>query len=182
MKKTFIAIAVLFPFLTGTLYADYPSSCKTSEIAYHEIVSKNSGKCLDIAGHNRDSNANLQQYSCHGQNNQLFRIRNMGYEGNTVAYRVIPIHSGICLDVAGSSKKNNANIQQYPCHGGDNQLWKFVKSGGDYYNLVSVHSGMCLDVAGSSKKNNANIQQYRCHNGNNQKWKISNTICVEAIP
>ena len=33
-------------------------------------------------------------------------------------------HSGQCLDVKGKSTSEKANVQQWPCNGEDNQLWK----------------------------------------------------------
>jgi len=39
-------------------------------------------------------------------------------------YRLTAKHSGRCLDVAGVSTSNGANVQQWECHGGDNQKWK----------------------------------------------------------
>ena len=33
-------------------------------------------------------------------------------------------HSGKCLDAAASSTADAANVQQWSCHGGNNQRWK----------------------------------------------------------
>ncbi|MCX9073109.1 MAG: RICIN domain-containing protein [Candidatus Methanoperedens sp.] len=43
-------------------------------------------------------------------------------------YAIIAKHSGKCLDVAGESQEPGANVQQWDCHGGNNQLWKLVIS------------------------------------------------------
>lgn len=42
-------------------------------------------------------------------------------------------HSGKCLDVSGVGRNNGDNIQQRDCTGGDNQKWRFVPKGGEYF-------------------------------------------------
>ena len=81
-------------------------------------------------------------------------------------------HSGRCMDVSGGGTGNGSNIQQWECHGGDNQSWKLIPLGGDYYRIQVKHSGRCMDVSGGGTGNGPNIQQWECHNGDNQKWKL----------
>jgi hypothetical protein len=83
-------------------------------------------------------------------------------------------HSGKCLDVSGAGRNNGDNIQQWDCNGGDNQKWRFVPKGGEYYSLVALHSGRCVDVAGVGKNNGDNVQQWECNIGDNQIWKVAN--------
>lgn len=87
------------------------------------IRSEHDFKCLDGAGWSKSPGANVQQYECHGGENQVFEILPV-YSGIWLrGYWIKSKHSGMCLDAAGWSKENGANIQLYPCHGGDNQLW-----------------------------------------------------------
>jgi endoglucanase len=79
-------------------------------------------------------------------------------------------HSSLCLDVASESTADGGNIQQWSCHGGDNQQWELQSVGSGYYQIVSRHSGLCLDVASWSTADGGNIQQWSCHGGNNQQW------------
>lgn len=81
-------------------------------------------------------------------------------------------HSGKCLDVAGASQANSANIIQYDCHGGPNQQWRLIPQGQGYYTITAQHSGKCLDVAGASQANGSHIIQYDCHRGFNQQWRL----------
>ncbi len=81
-------------------------------------------------------------------------------------------HSGKCLDVSGVGRNNGDNIQQWDCNGGDNQKWRFVPKGGEYFSLVALHSGRCVDVAGVGRNNGDNVHQWECHGGDNQIWKI----------
>lgn len=39
------------------------------------IVSKNSGKCLDVAGVDKNNGANVQQWDCHSGDNQRWQLR-----------------------------------------------------------------------------------------------------------
>jgi hypothetical protein len=81
-------------------------------------------------------------------------------------------HTGKCLDVAGVGRNNGDNIHQWDCNGGDNQKWRFVPKGGEYFSLVALHSGRCADVAGVGRNNGDNVQQWDCNGGDNQIWRV----------
>jgi len=95
---------------------------KTPKGDFFKIVSKNSHKCLDIKRASTDDGANVQQYSCNGNDNQLFIL-----QAQNNAYKIVAKHSGKCLDVKRGSTDDGANVQQYSCHGNDNQLWFLQK-------------------------------------------------------
>ncbi|MBK8972122.1 MAG: RICIN domain-containing protein [Hahellaceae bacterium] len=84
------------------------------------------------------------------------------------AYIIKARHSGKCLDVAGGSKSNGAEIIQWSCHKGDNQRFRVYDAGGGYWQIQAKHSGMCLDVWGASTASGAQVRQGNCHSGNNQ--------------
>ena len=132
------------------------------------IVSKNSGKCLDVAGAGTHDGANVQQYDCHSGANQLWTLTDKG----NGYYLITAKNSGKCLDVAGVATHNGANVQQYDCHSGPNQLWTLTDKGNGYYLITAKNSGKCLDVAGVATHSGANVQQYDCHSGANQLWKL----------
>jgi hypothetical protein len=133
------------------------------------IVSKNSGKCLDVAGAGTHDGANVQQYDCHSGANQLWTLTDKG----NGYYLITAKNSGKCLDVAGVATHNGANVQQYDCHSGPNQLWTLTDKGNGYYLITAKNSGKCLDVAGVATHNGANVQQYDCHSGPNQLWTLT---------
>lgn len=87
-------------------------------------------------------------------------------------HRLKARHSGRCLDVAGVGTHNGANVQQWQCHDGDNQKWRFIPKGGNSYTIVALHSGRCLDVASPGRGNGDNVQQWDCHGGDNQLWNV----------
>ena len=69
------------------------------------------------------------------------------------------------------SQDNGANVIQWTCHGGPNQLWRLDRIG-DAYRIVAKHSGKVLDVAGASPSNGANVQQWQYGGGPNQLWRL----------
>jgi hypothetical protein len=81
---------------------------------YFELVSRHSGKCLDVTGASIGNGALVQQWGCLGstQANQqvsLFPVGTSGY------YRLVFRHSGKCLDVTDASTANGARLQQWEC-------------------------------------------------------------------
>ncbi|MDH4390826.1 MAG: RICIN domain-containing protein, partial [Aquabacterium sp.] len=76
-------------------------------------------------------------------------------------------HSGKCLDVAGISQIDGANVYQWNCTGGANQQWIQIDTVGGFL-LKARHSGKCLTVAGISQLSGANINQFTCIGGSNQ--------------
>ena len=153
------------------------------------VVSRHSGKCLDVANAALLGGANVQQYACSGsvpgyvgyydeKPNQQW-ILNPSYPELGSTFSLISLNSGLCLDVAAGSREDGANVQQYACQrlGRDqHQQWRFtyvstttptVDSG---YELRNVNSGKCLDVAEASLVDGGNVQQFTCHGGRNQWW------------
>jgi hypothetical protein len=95
--------------------------------------------------------------------------------GQAHAYGLLTLtarHSGKCADVVSGSTADGAEVAQYPCNGGTNQLWGLRDLGNGYVQLVAHHSGKCLDVAGSSTADGARVLQWTCHSGTNQQWQL----------
>jgi uncharacterized repeat protein (TIGR03803 family) len=133
-----------------------------------EIVSRNSGKCLDVYGASTDAGAQAIQWTCHGGANQQWRLEPAG--GG--AYRIIARHSGQALDVYGASLDDVAPIIQWPVHGGDNQAWTLEPASDGYVRIVARHSGKAMDVEGASTGDGARVIQYTPHDGANQQWLL----------
>ncbi|HWO59860.1 MAG TPA: ricin-type beta-trefoil lectin domain protein [Umezawaea sp.] len=76
-------------------------------------------------------------------------------------------HSGQCLDNADLSTADGNRQQQFPCEGGDQQLWNFQPVAGvaGTYTVVNQQSGKCLDVAGASTADGAAVVQQSCAGG-----------------
>jgi uncharacterized repeat protein (TIGR03803 family) len=135
---------------------------------YFEIVSRNSGKCLDVFGASTDAGASAIQWICHGGPNQQWRLEPAG--GG--AFRIIARHSGQALDVFGASVDDVAPIIQWPVHGGDNQVWTLEPASDGYVRIVARHSGKAMDVEFASPDDGARVIQYTPHGGANQQWLL----------
>lgn len=83
-------------------------------------------------------------------------------------------HSQQCLDNTDLSTADGNQQQQYPCEGGDQQLWnlKPVPGVADAYTVVNQLSGKCLDVSAWSTADGAAVQQWACHGGTNQQFTL----------
>lgn len=86
-------------------------------------------------------------------------------------YRLVNRATGRCVDVAGPSTADGANIHQWACHTGSSQQWAMEPTDSGYYQFVSRYSGKVLDVAGPSTADGANIQQWTSFNAANQQFK-----------
>ena len=143
---------------------------------FFEIVSRNSGKCLDVFGASTDAGAQAIQWICHGGANQQWRLEPAG--GGAV--RIIARHSGLALDVFGASLDDVAPIIQWPVHGGDNQAWTLEPAGDGYVRLVVRHSGKAMDVEFASTDDGARMIQYTPHSGANQQWLLRQVMPIAA--
>jgi hypothetical protein len=135
---------------------------------YYEIVSRNSGKCLDVFGASLDDAAAVIQWTCTGGPNQQWRLERTA----SGAYRLIARHSGKALDVYGALVDDLAPAIQFPTNNGDNQLWTLQPASDGYVSIVARHSGKPLDVAGASVEDGAAVIQYTAHGGANQQWLL----------
>ncbi|KOV83177.1 beta-xylosidase [Nocardia sp. NRRL S-836] len=74
-------------------------------------------------------------------------------------------HSQQCLDNTNLSPADGNQQQQFPCEGGDQQLWNFTPVTGvaDTYTVTNRQSGKCLDV--SSTADGAAVVQQTCSPG-----------------
>ena len=129
------------------------------------IVSRLSGKCLDVEGRSTRNAANIQQWSCSGGSNQTWDVIDLG----RAQFSIISHGSNKALTVSGRGV-DGANVEQNRWNGGDNQRWRVERAGGGAYRIVSVSNNSCLDVEGAKRADGANIQLWGCSGGANQTW------------
>jgi len=144
---------------------------------YVEIVSRNSGKCLDVYGASTDAGASAIQWVCHGGPNQQWRFEPAG--GGAV--RIIARHSGQVLDVFGAALDDVTPIIQWPLNGGDNQVWTLEPAPDGYVRIVARHSGKAMDVEGASVDDGARVIQYTPHGNANQQWLLRPVQSTAAV-
>jgi hypothetical protein len=142
------------------------AAAATPPTGFASLVSRNSGKCLDVTAASRANGARLQQWRCTGGANQQFQLQATGGGWSMLLAR----HSGKVVDVAGRSRADGASVWQWTWLGGANQQWRPVPVGGGAVELVSRNSGRCLDVTAKSRADGARLQQWRCTGGANQQF------------
>lgn len=91
----------------------------------------------------------------------------------TGEYQIRSVHSNLCLDIAGVSTADGANLQQYGCWSGAmNQRFQVSDLGNGAYSFEAKHSGKMLDAQNQSTSNGTNVQQWHWWGGKNQQWEI----------
>ena len=136
--------------------------------AYYMLVSRHSGKAVDILNGSTGDGAAVVQWSRTGGTSQQFQLISDG--GGY--YRIKARHSGKVLDVRGAAKGDNVQVIQWPDKKSVNQQWKLVSSDTGYVRLVSRNSGKALDVTGWSTADGAALGQYTDRNTTNQQWSL----------
>jgi|GEM_PF-449508 len=134
----------------------------------YAIISKNSGKALDVSNNSTSNGAGIQQWTYGGTANQLWTVTQLS--GTT--YKIISNSSGKSLDVTGVSTSNGATIQQWDYSNGANQHWILTDVGNGYFKVIAENSNKSLDVKDVSTANGAGIQQWDYSGGNNQQWQF----------
>lgn len=143
---------------------------------YYEIVGVASQKCLDVRREDGGGNgARVQAWQCFGTANQRWTMQPAGTTSTGVIYYQLisqaPGH--LCMEVAGSSPSNGAQIDQAGCSQDPNQFWRWGagRPGRNSISLVSMNSGKCLDVNGTG--NGAKVEQLSCNGTNDQIFTTS---------
>lgn len=182
--RPFVSVVVVA--LAASVVSGFPE--RTARVAHavatqrtflpSTLVFTHSGKCLDVSL-SVDGNANgadVQQWDCLGAKNQTWTITPAGTFYGTRVYTVRAAHSGKCLDVAGYATSDGSRVQQWDCHGGNNQLFVPVRVNGNepagVHELQALQSGKCLDVPASGQANGAGITIYTCTGTSNQRLRM----------
>jgi hypothetical protein len=84
----------------------------------------------------------------------------------------------MCMEVAGASTQNSAQVQIWDCGSFYNvtplhQRWIFRNTTNGYYRLVNGNSGKCANIKGSTDANSTKIIQYICGTSDltlNDQW------------
>jgi hypothetical protein len=165
-RLTLAGVAVL-----TAAWALAPSGADAATIdptAYYQLVSRHSGKAIDIAGQSTADGANVVQMSRGSQTSQQYQFVDSG--GGY--YRLRARHSGKVIDVANRSTADGATIVQWADTNGTNQQFRVVDTDTGYVKLINRNSGKALDLWGWSTADGARISQYTDTGGANQQWLL----------
>ena len=127
-----------------------------------------------IAQSNIDANTLNGSEGCKNTGYILYMKRWMRTHSFSGNYRIVARHSGLALNVTGSSTVNGAQIVQGTYNGANNQKWQFVDLGGGNYWLRNVNSAKAAVVQSASTANGAAVVQwsYSAGNASNDEWRV----------
>ncbi|MER5478514.1 family 43 glycosylhydrolase [Streptomyces sp. NPDC002734] len=87
-------------------------------------------------------------------------------------YTLTNRNSGKCLEVAGGSTADGADVRQYACNGGSNQRWRLEDRGDDTHRLVNAATGKVLDTADCSSADGADLRQWSWLDNTCQRFRF----------
>ena len=163
-----------------TVYANECAPTATCSINFsstksYRIVSKKSGKALDVYGSGTYNDCKITQWNYNGTANQQWRLFSLG----SGYFKVMARNSGKYLACHYTS--NGTPVYQYNYYSGGYKDWKIECVGNTgYYRLVHRASGKVLDVSGGSTANGAKMQIYTWTGTDNQLFKIEEVAPVAA--
>lgn len=136
--------------------------------ANYILVSKRSGKAIEVPGYSTVDGAAIDQWAINGGGNQIWRVDDTG--GGS--YKITNTINTKALDVAGYSTAAGGLIDQWTDNGGLNQRFTLQAVAGGYYKIISKSSGLLLDVSGNSAADGGAILQWTDTNADNQLWTL----------
>lgn len=154
-----------------------PTGSGTAPNGWVNIVSKLSGKCMDLAtwqgsDWGQAPGTRIAQFPCWGNGTnsmQLFQF-NPTYDGYKISIKL----SGQQLEIGGGPGATSPGtvLQQWQYWGGMNQLFEISSVDGEYVTLHPVHSQLCLGLEDNSTDNNIPVVQKVCTGSDEQQWKF----------
>ncbi len=160
-----------FPFDYATVVKMKSFDVGTFDIFYddpYQLVHDVSDKVLDIYEQNTHDGANVQIWTNHRGQNQLWIIH--PNKGGTI--KLINPKSGKALDVGGDHTSDGSNVQIHTDNGSNTQRWHLKQVGDGVYKLIHSSSGKALDVTGDATVDGTNVQIWSENNGNAQRWRL----------
>ena len=181
---------LILAFLTAPLLAQSVIVDDITDDQIYKIRSVHeTSKCIDITNASLSTEALARIETCDDGTSQRWKLIN----NDDDLFSMVAIHSGKCLDVKAShaGQTNGRNVQQYPCHGGSNQLWEIVPDG-SHVEFIVDHSNKCLHASQGQGslirpfRREGLLEQWDCDNDDWQKWLLTvvatcqNSICESS--
>jgi glucose/arabinose dehydrogenase len=129
-------------------------------------------RCVDVTGRSQASGADIIQWSCNGQTNQLFRFAHLG----AGIYEIRAVHSNLCMGVQGNSSTSGADVVQLTCSSAGGQRWLVRPVSGQtgvFELLGQTSTPNCLHVSGGSTAGGADVVHSTCNGGADQRFRIT---------
>jgi hypothetical protein len=122
-----------------------------------ELISAQSGKCLDTNNQVFANGTKEQIWTCSGIAGQTWTLSGGKLTVDGGAY---------CLDAYNNGTANGTVVDLWSCNGGSNQQWTVNSNG----TITGNQSGKCLDVTGKATANGTQVELWTCNGGSNQQW------------
>jgi len=133
-----------------------------------DIVSRISGKVLDLVSPSSGNGGRIQQSYFSGQTQQQWIF----YPVDNGFYYILNAATGKALDNIGASLSNGTGIQQWDYLGGIQQQWTLVPVDDVYFAIFNRWSSKALDVTGASGAAGTLIQQWDGNGSSQQIWSL----------
>ena len=144
-----------------------PPPPPTSSDLVVRVTSAYSGLPLSVVGASKASGAAIEQASYLGATHQQMR-----FQGTQGGFLVRPVHSDMCLAIAGDSRSAGAPVWQVTCNSQASQVFRPESSSTGGYRLRNANSNLCLDIANASRSPGASIVQQACSTSTTQVWRL----------
>lgn len=143
----------------------------------YQLVNRNSGLALEVAGAATTNGANMDQYAYSGSSNQRW---NFSHKGGG-QYLITSAQTGKAIDEASYAALSGDYLQTYTSANTPNQRYIFVPTDSGYFKILNANSGLVFDVSRAATTNGAIIIQYEYSGGKNQQWMIQATQAVSMV-
>ncbi|WP_422770368.1 RICIN domain-containing protein [Plantactinospora sp. WMMC1484] len=164
---TALVVATALAVVAMTVPTRSASAATVDPNAWYVLLSRHSGKALDVYDRSTVDGGRIVQWSRNDGNWQQWRFVDAG--GGY--YRVQSRHSGKVLDIRDSSTADGAEVIQWTDQGSTDQQFRLVDSDGEHVRLINRNSGKALDVWEWSTADGGRISQYADQGGANQQWR-----------
>jgi hypothetical protein len=137
----------------------------------YNIISKRSGKYLDIKPAANADGAECIQNDASGESSQNFQFVSVTTSAGDAAYKV-KTFANLYLTVNSGSTADGGEIVQRLGHTGGQQKW-FVKELNGFCSFKSKKSSKLMDIERGSMDAGAKVLQWELNGGDNQLFKVS---------
>ncbi|GAA3287977.1 hypothetical protein GCM10020218_052710 [Dactylosporangium vinaceum] len=161
----------------GPAWADPPGTTAPGGFANGEveIVNDHARKCLDVPGGSKTVSQPIQEWSCDGADNQLWRAPTFS-DG---VFALVNVGSNLCLDIGANVPQDGGRVVQTPCDYwwyGTNvptkQVWRWQSAQGLGQWMVNVYSGLCLALSPNTSANGTAIVVGACSTTTAKYWHV----------
>lgn len=138
------------------------------EEGVYALVSRFSGKGLEVKGAAEKDGAQIVQNDFHQQPHQLWYLTPL----EDSYYSITALHSDKVLEVRDWSISDGAKLEQTPWLNSWNQHWRIEAVDGGYFKVQSRFTGKVLDVYEMNRNAGGDICTWTYWGGENQHWRL----------